>query len=326
MGDVFHTLPALTDALACIPGLQVDWVVEEAFADIPTWHPAVNRVFPIAWRRWRKNLTDKSIRQEMKSFFSELRTQDYDLVLDAQGLIKSALVTSLTKGPKHGLDKSSAREALSSLAYQSKHLVEKGGHAIARVRQLFAQTLDYSLDGLDLDYGIKQSNWDKPDQEKPYLVFLHGTTWVTKLWPVTYWQQLSDLAVNNGYEVLLPWGNEEEQQRAADIAQDRPGVSVMPKLSISALMPWLAYANGVVGVDTGLSHVVAALSVPAVAIYGATDAVLTGVLGPKVTVLKSDYECAPCLNKQCDKAKLDLIYPPCYKEISPEKVWQSLRL
>lgn len=323
MGDVFHTLPALTDALAHIPDLKIDWVVEEGFSDIPTWHTGVNEVIPIAWRRWRKQLSSSAVRQEMKAFYQRLRIKEYDLVLDAQGLIKSSIITSLARGAKHGLDRQSAKEGLSAWAYNEKHTVEKGAHAIQRVRQLFSQVFNYPLTNLPLDYGIKQSQWSAPETSSPYVVFLHGTTWTTKLWPVEYWKQLADLAVKQGYDVMLPWGNEEERERAEVIAAGRSGVTVMPKLSISALMPWLAYAKGVAGVDTGLSHVVAALAVPAVAIYGATDAVLTGVLGPKVNVIKSNLGCAPCLNKQCNKPQQN-IYPPCYQEISPQRVWDGL--
>ena len=324
LGDVFHTLPAVEDAYRAIPGLEIDWVVEEGFKDIPTWHPAVKKVIPVAWRRWRKKLFDKSNRAEMKAFLDTLRASEYDVVLDAQGLIKSALFTRLARGPRFGLDKNSAREGLAALAYQHPQFVAKGEHAIPRVRQLFAQVLGYPLPN-GLSYGVDRARWSRPDVSGDYWVFLHGTTWITKLWPEAYWRELAALVAASGRQVMLPWGNDEERERAERIAAGQAGVNVLPKMGLNALNAYLAHAQAVVGVDTGLSHVVAALEVPSVAIYGATDSTLTGVLGPQVDVIRSAYsDCAPCLSKTCLKNEAGDIQPPCYREISPQRVMDSV--
>lgn len=325
LGDVFHTLPALEDAWRAVPGLEVDWVVEEAFAAIPAWHPAVKNVIPLAWRRWRRQLLNKSSRTEMKAFYQRLRATEYDLVLDAQGLIKSALVTRLARGPRYGLDKYSCREPLAARAYQYPQSVAKGQHAIPRVRQLFAQVLGYEVpDGLS--YGVDRNRWPRPDVDGDYWVFLHGTTWITKLWPESYWQALAAMVVASGRKVLLPWGNDEEKQRAERIAAAVDGAEVLPKMGLNDLNAYLAHAQAVAGVDTGLSHVVAALEVPSVAIYGATDSTLTGVLGPQVEVMRSEYsDCAPCLSKTCLKNEPGDVQPPCYREISPQRVFDSLQ-
>ena len=134
LGDVVHALPAVTDALA--QGYEFDWVVEEAFADIPRMHPGVDRVIPMAWRRWRKDL--KQSRGQMTAFRAELRSREYDLVLDAQGLIKSAIVTHLARGARAGFSHTSAREPWAAFSYQNRIRVPKGGHAIDRQRRLFA--------------------------------------------------------------------------------------------------------------------------------------------------------------------------------------------
>jgi len=326
LGDVFHALPAVQDAYQQVPNIEFHWLVEEAFADIPSWHPAVTKVIPIAWRRWRKSLTNAEVRIEMKAFYQELRNTEYDIVLDAQCLIKSAAVTRMAKGPRYGLDKNSCREPLAAMAYQHPQSVAKGQHAIPRVRQLLSQVLNYQLPET-FSYGIDKGRWSRPNIEGDYWLFLHGTTWDTKLWPGSYWCELAELTVKSGRKVVLPWGNEEEKSRAERIASGVEGVSVLPKMGLNALNAYLAYAQGVVGVDTGLSHVVAALEVPSVSIYGATDAILTGVLGPNAEVLSSDYECAPCLNKQCSHPDrndgLDA-QPPCYRSISPQRVFQAL--
>ena len=324
LGDVFHTLPALEDAYRAIDGLQVDWVVEEAFAAIPQWHPAVNQVIPVAWRRWRKSLLNKTTRAEMSAFRQQLRSNEYDVVLDAQGLIKSAIITRMAHGPRYGLDKNSCREPWAARAYQFPQAVAKGQHAIPRVRQLFAAVLGYDIPQ-GLSYGVDRTRWQRPGIDGDYWIFLHGTTWITKLWPEAYWRELAALAAQSGRQVLLPWGNEEEFQRAGRIADGLTGVDVLPKMGLNELNAYLAHAQAVAGVDTGLSHVVAALEVPSVAIYGATDAPLTGVLGPQVEVMRSHYsDCAPCLSKTCLKNEPGDIQPPCYREISPQRVFDSL--
>ena len=330
LGDVFHALPAVQDAFQQVENLEIHWVVEEAFADIPAWHPAVKKVLPIAWRRWRKNLGNADVRAELKGFFAELRQTEYDLVLDAQCLIKSAVVTRFAKGPRYGLDKNSCREPLAVKAYQFPQAVAKGQHAIPRVRQLFSQVFDYQIPD-SFSYGIDRARWSRPELDElgddAYWLFLHGTTWDTKLWPESYWRSLAELALKANKKVVLPWGNDEELQRAQRLAEGLGGVIVLPKMGLNALNAYLANAEGVVGVDTGLSHVVAALEVPSVAIYGATDAVLTGVLGPTVDVLSSDLECAPCLNKQCNNPLAKdggIDQPPCYRSVSPQRVFDVL--
>jgi heptosyltransferase-1 len=232
----------------------------------------------------------------------------------------------MAKGSRYGLDKSSCREPLAAMAYQFPQAVAKGLHAIPRVRQLFSQVLDYSIPDA-FSYGIDKSRWQRPEVAGDYWLFLHGTTWDTKLWPEVYWCELARLAVESGRKVVLPWGNDEEKSRAERIASNIQGVDVLPKKVLKAINAYLAHAQAVVGVDTGVSHVVAALEVPSVAIYGATDAILTGVLGPKVEVLSSKLECAPCLNKRCDHPDRNdgnPGKPPCYRSIAPVHVFDVL--
>lgn len=157
LGDVIHTLPALTDAAHAIPGIRFDWVVEEGFAEIPSWHPAVDQVIPVAIRRWRKNLWQTIKSGEWKAFKQRVRERKYDLVIDAQGLVKSAWLTRYVKAPVAGLDRYSAREGWASRFYDRRLSVATGQHAVERVRQLFAMALAYDLPegignyGLDLE-------------------------------------------------------------------------------------------------------------------------------------------------------------------------------
>jgi heptosyltransferase I len=324
LGDVFHTLPAIEDAARYCPGICIDWVVEEGFADIPAWHPAVRHVIPVAWRRWRKNLFSKQNRSEMRAFRRHIREEQYDLVLDAQGLIKSSLIARMAHGTRVGLDASSCREPFAARAYERTITVARGEHAIHRLRRLFALALDYPLTER-FGYGLEKNRWQHPDVKGDYWLFLHGTTWDTKLWPEAYWRQLAEMVSSSGRQVFLPWGNEEERLRAERIAADLPFARVLPRMSLNSLAAWLAHAQAVVGVDTGLSHVAAALEVPSVAIYGSTDARLTGALGPQMQVLTSQYACAPCLSRQCLKKDSGSIQPPCYREISPVLVYEHLQ-
>lgn len=282
MGDVIHTLPALTDAKRAIPDLQVDWVVEEGFAQIPSWHVAVDRVIPVAIRRWRKNLLSPQTRQEWHAFRQQLQARTYDAVIDAQGLLKSAaLITRLSHGPKHGFDRHSAREPLASLFYDCKHPVATQQHAVERTRQLVAQSLNYSVPTQLGDYAIaRHFTSTLPADAGQYMVFLHATTRDDKHWPETHWRELIDwVGKNTALRIKLPWGAPHEQARAERLAAGFSHVDVLPKLTLAQVASVLAGAKQVISVDTGLSHLTAALDIPNITLYGPTDPGLIGGYG-----------------------------------------------
>lgn len=324
LGDVIHTLPALTDAAAAIADVQFDWVVEEAFAEVPAWHPAVDRVIAVGLRRWRKRPLRALAGSEWRRFRAALRQRRYDQVIDAQGLIKSAFITRLTRGPRAGLDRASAREPWASLAYRQRLHVPKGEHAITRVRRLFAQALGYPVPGGEPDYGLDRSGFATEAGAKPYVVFLHGTTWPTKLWPQAYWSELARRVTAAGLEVRLPQGNAEERQRAQDIAEGADGVTMLPRLGLTELAGQLAGARAVVAVDTGLAHMAAALDVPCVALYGATEPGLTGTWGRNQQHLQAEFPCAPCLSRHCHHGAEGDVWPGCYSTVAPDRVWSVL--
>lgn len=337
LGDIIHTLPAVSDAARAIPGLQIDWVVEEAFAEIPAWHPAVNRVIPVAIRRWRKNWWRNLFGGEMRQFRQLLKHTRYDLIIDAQGLLKSALICRQARGPIAGLDKNSIKETAASWFYQQRYAVPRAEHAVQRVRQLFARALGYAFDASALDYGIEGRRSTSRDGEaQPTLMFLHGTTWDSKHWPEPYWRELARLASEAGYRVKLPWGTADEEARAVAVAQGLAGVRVLPRMSLTALAGELSASDGVVAVDTGLGHLAAALNCPTVAIYGATNPFLSGTFGYHQLQLKSDLPCAPCMRKQCHyqgQALTDtlaggesfVVTPACYRSAPPRDVMTHLQ-
>ena len=333
LGDVIHALPALTDAARAIPGITFDWVVEEGFAEIPTWHPAVGKVIPVAIRRWRKNIWQTLKSGEWRRFKQSLRAEKYDLVIDAQGLLKSAWLTRYVKAPVAGLDRNSAREPLASRFYQRRLAVARGQHAVERLRQLFAVALGYDLPKGLGDYGLDVDKLVELPRKKPYVLFLHGTTWDTKHWPEVYWRDLALRMGHMGVEVRLPWGNPAEKARAERIANGLNNAVVLPKLNLAGVAKVLASASACVAVDTGLGHLAAALDVPTISLLGPTNPGLTGAYGKVQIHLASDFSCAPCLQKKCtyqptaeDQQRFDLKneWPLCFTRLNPERVASRL--
>lgn len=289
MGDVLHTQPALTDAMRAIPGIRFDWVVEENFAQIPGWHPAVDKVLPVAIRRWRKHWFGSQQREERVQFKRDLQSRQYDVVIDAQGLIKSAaLVTRLAKGIKHGQDSRSAREPFASWWYDKRHEIGKQQHAVERTRELFAKSLGYDKPATQGDYAIAGHFLATlPADAQNYLVFLHATTRDNKHWPEDHWRELLSLVQPGGLRVKLPWGTEHEHQRAQRLADGFDFVDVLPKLTLEQVAQQLAGARAVVSVDTGLSHLTAALDRPNITLFGPTDPGLIGGYGQNQHELKA---------------------------------------
>lgn len=281
MGDVLHTLPALTDAQQAIPDINFDWVVEEGFAQIPSWHSAVDRVIPVAIRRWRKAWFSAPIKAERKAFRDAVRLQQYDAIIDAQGLVKSAaLVTRLAHGIKHGMDWSTAREPLASLFYNRKHHIARQQHAVERTRELFAKSLGYTKPQSQGDYAIAQHFLTEVNTDtEQYAVFLHATTRDDKHWPEANWRELIGLLNNAGIRIKLPWGAAHEEARARRLAEGFTYVDVLPRMSLEEVARVLAGAKFVVSVDTGLSHLTAALDRPNITLYGPTDPGLIGGYG-----------------------------------------------
>lgn len=290
MGDVLHTLPALTDAAQAIPGIRFDWVVEEGFAQIPSWHDSVERVIPVAIRRWRKAWFSAPIKAERKAFREAVQAVKYDAIIDAQGLVKSAaLVTRLAHGVKHGMDWQTAREPLASLFYNRRHHIAKQQHAVERTRELFAKSLGYAKPQTQGDYAIARHFLQhETSAAAPYLVFLHATTRDDKHWPENRWQELLDLLADSGVRIKLPWGAPHEEARAKRLAEGREYVEVLPRLSLEQVAQVLASARAVVSVDTGLSHLTAALDKPNLTLYGPTDPGLIGGYGKNQHIVRPE--------------------------------------
>jgi heptosyltransferase I len=324
MGDVVHTLPALTDAARANPTIKFDWAVDEAFADVPAWHSHVENVFPVALRRWRRGITSTT-RNDVKIFWMNIRRAKYDAVVDLQGEFKSAFVARQARGPRYGYDGASAREWGAHLVYRNKLAVPKGQHSMARMRKLLSQALSYSYDEGLIDYGIARERLPPPalQTDKPYVVFIHSTSWTSKNWPEQYWRELVERATVAGFSVVLPWGSEAEYERSHKIAAGVANVIVLPKLSISDKASIISRATATVGLDTGLSQIAAALGVPSVTLYGATDPKMCGTIGKNQIQITSEFECVNCHDTDCSFTKSEF-KPACFEAMTPDIVWRRL--
>ncbi len=278
LGDVIHNCPAVSDAARAIPGAEIDWMVEEAFAAIPAMHAQVRRVIPVALRRWRGVLWHPSVWSEIGSLRRALAAQAYDLVIDTQGLVKSAVLCSLASGAKHGMDRASLREPFAARFYDVRHAVSRERHAVERNRQLAAVALGYSANGA-CDYALRSTRASPVDLRPPYAILLTMTSRTEKLWADTHWSRLGGALSARGIRCVLPWGNEGERARCESIAREIPDAVVPRHLSLEELASLMRGAHCAAGVDTGLTHLCAALGIPTIGIFCASNPALTGLYG-----------------------------------------------
>ena len=278
LGDVLHNLPVVTDIMREYPDARIDWVAEQAFASLPKLHPAVRNVIPVAVRSWRKNLFNSDTWREISTFRRTLRTERYDIAIDTQGLLKSALLMRGVNGLRCGFDRSSAREPLSSLLYQRTFHVSKGQHAIERNRQLVAQAMGYTLQ-TGVDYGIVPPEVPLPAwlPGGAYAVLLHATSRDDKLWDEANWVALGKFLEQQDIRCILPWGNAVERSRSEKLCAQIPHAISPCKLNLTEIAVIIGKSTAVIGVDTGLAHLAAAMGVPTIGIYTATDPALTGL-------------------------------------------------
>ncbi len=295
MGDVVHALPAASDIARRYPGAQIDWLVERPFAALPQLHPAVSNVIPIQFRKWRKSPFDAAVRQAAGEAIARLRREPYDLILDLQGLVKSAMFCKLARGPHKatpiaGYDRASIREPLASFLYDRTSAVARDQQAVARNRLLAAAHLgtdasppaDFGLSAVrPLDAAAHDWLPTAPNAA-PYAVLMPAASRAEKLWPEAGWQAVGERLAQAGLSRVVLWGSQDELERAQRIAQAIGG-SVPPFLSVQEAAQLMAGACTVVGLDTGFTHLAAALGKPTIGIYCDHEPGLAGVTGPAFT-------------------------------------------
>jgi heptosyltransferase I len=276
LGDVIHHMPAVTEARRYRPDATFAWVVEETFAPLVRLHPAVDEVIPVAWRRWRKSLWSPATIHEIAGSLRSLGGGRYDEVIDTQGLLRSAFIARFVRGHRHGYESRSVREPAASLFYDVRHRVSRDLHAIERNRTLTGLALGYTPTGTS-DFGFDRTHF-KASQQR-YAVLLHATARPEKEWSVENWIAVATVLAQAGLEPILPWGTQAEQLRSKHIADSVPGAGIPERMPLDKVAELIAGAQFVVGVDTGLLHLAAALGVPVVAIFTGSEPRLTAPIG-----------------------------------------------
>ncbi|MBF0610493.1 MAG: lipopolysaccharide heptosyltransferase I [Magnetococcales bacterium] len=329
MGDVIHALPAISQAKS--QGATLHWLVDERFAVIPSWHAGVSRIIPIPLRKWKN--APWSHRHEMVKFIHDLRQEEYDRVIDLQGLFKSGLLARLARGERFGPHGDWIREKLATPFYQHTVNVQPTDHVIVRLQKVMAAALGQEGISPDWDFGLQKSalaNALTPallsvveQLGEGFFLFLHGAAWSSKLWPLAYWQELLDLLTSRKLTIGLPWGNLQEKERAIQLAEGGKGKAiVLPALSVAEMATLIARARGVVGLDSGFAHLAAALTTPVVTLFGATNPDYSGIQAGHQLFLRSSLPCAPCMQRRCDRSSQPS--PPCFAEITPARVVEQL--
>ena len=283
LGDVVHSLPAAMDLQTQVPGVHIDWVVEPAFAPLLELCPAVKRVIPCDLRKWRRQWWTAQTRQAWRSFQQDLQSKAYDAVIDLQGLSKSALISKLAKlspnGKRYAManrTEGSAYEAPTRWVADVALPCEWHSHALDRARHVCAQALGYALPH-HLQTGLQAT--PHADVLPTTVALVHGSSRADKAWPLAHWQVLGQALQAQGFQLALPHANDAELQTAQAVASACPSAVIWPRCDLVELTQRLAACMGVVGVDSGVSHIAVALGLPHVQIYNFDTAWRTGPKG-----------------------------------------------
>lgn len=325
LGDVVHALPVLAWLKSADPALEIDWLVEEAFAPLLEGHPLLRRVHRLATKAWRRQGWGASLRG-VAAIARVLRAEAYDVVLDLQGNSKSGLFTRLTGAPRrYGFAGDGVREWPNLLATNCRVPLTSAEHhvsdrSLAISRAAFpggrAPAVAGPLPVLPQAAAVVEERLaDMGLADGPLVVLHYGTTWTTKLWPLESWRTLAAALVRRGIRPLLTWGSEAEHEAVLEIAAVCSGKAVVwPRGTLPELVALLARVNLVVGCDTGPVHIAAAVGTATVSLYRVTDARRNGPRGDRHLLLQAPLECSPCLRKACDRDA------ECGSSIPPDEV------
>ncbi|MGA9667388.1 MAG: lipopolysaccharide heptosyltransferase I [Gallionella sp.] len=331
LGDILHLFPAVSDLRRRYPDAEIHWLVEPAFAELAGWHSAVDKVITVPLRAHKK--TWWKLPSLLGKLRKQLQAENYDAVLDAQGLIKSALLARLAGAAVFGFAAGSAREPLAARLYQKTAKIPDGLHVIEKNRQLVARIFDADISQA-ADYGLEEfrrrrmsaglTGILKDIGNLQYAVLLHGTTWNSKYWPEASWVDLIGLLAQQGWHCMLPWGNEAEHRRAARMqAAGGAYAQVLPGLSLTGLVDVLLHARAFISVESGIGHIAAVLDVPGVMLHGPTDPGYSGISDRACRHITSGIYCSPCFKRDCPRLRNAAEVPPCQLEIRPQQVYRQ---
>ena len=277
LGDVVHAMPVVHDIRTAYPQAVIDWVVEPGYTPLVRRVAGVHEAIDCPLRRWSRAWWTGAVRSEWRALRARLRATPYDAVLDLQGLTKSALIARMARGVRYGLanrTEGASHEAPARWLVDRAIRIEPRIHALDRSRVLASKALGYALAGPPV-FGLRAAPAAAPTT--PTLVLVHGTSRDDKLWPETAWIEIGRRAQAAGWQIALPHAGEVELARARRIASALgPAATVWPAMNLDALVDRLGATQGVIGVDSGLSHIAVALDLPHVQIYNFPTAWRTG--------------------------------------------------
>ena len=295
MGDVVHAVPVVADIKSRFPEAQIDWLVESSFADIPKNIVGISRVVESSVRAWKKQVLSAEVRQDVLKLKRTLSSVGYDYVIDLQGLLKSAILASLTEVPVSGYDWNSIREPIASLLYKRRFSVSRSLSAVERCRFLCADCLGYErpVSSPKFHFCFKKS-----EGVSRILFLFCNTSRESKLWPEDYWIQLCNRLVKQGFDLVLPWGSEVEHRRVLRIKEGAiPSVEVPERQSIGELMEKISKARAVIGLDTGMTHLSSAMGIPTVGIFRDYPIELVPLMGEGEKMALGGVDCCPSVEE-----------------------------
>lgn len=336
IGDVIHTLPSLWSLRARFPEAHIAWLVEETAVDLLIGHPAINRVLVARRKTWLRDLRRGRMFHALSGFIGftrELRDTRYDLVIDFQGLLKSALWVLLVRGRrKAGFGPGMEHAEYSYLALNERiPAVDMNQHAIDRSLLL--------LKGLGVpSAGIRYTLPISAEQDAQATALLNAcevlegdrlaamnpmARWPTKLWEPQFFAGLAERLEREGIRVVFT-GGESDKAAIDEIGRfmTRPLRRLDGRTSLTTLAALYRRAQVVVTTDSGPMHLAAAVGTPVVALFGPTAPWRTGPYGPNHVVIRADLSCSPCFKKQC----LTTAYEEraCMKRLSVDQVAEAV--
>jgi heptosyltransferase-1 len=314
-GDVLHALPTLEALRAAYPLGHITWLVEAAYAPLLSGHPALDEVW-IAPRLRPAEVFSGSNPARFRRLIQQLRARPFDLVVDVQGLLKSAVWVALARSPrKVGYDKT--RE-LSYLALTERvPPFDPEAHAVRRYLNLahyLGAPPALPRFRLGLDAAVDISALIPAEADRPLAVLHPGARWASKLWPPASWANLAEWFHGQGFHIAVTGSRADQELVAGIAAQCRvPLLNLTGSTSLAQLAGILRQARLAVTTDTGAMHLAAALGTPVTALFGPTAPWRTGPFGEGHQVVRLGLPCSPCFKRQCPD-------PRCLNDLSPEMV------